>query len=208
MTPFHDGRPPLVLAAGSRGGPERRTEIVPLANGREERNTPWAHGRRRFDIGGALVSLDDLHALASFFEARRGRWQAFRFRDPTDWKSCPPLQDVTPTDQPLGTGDGARATFQLVKVYGAGEDAYARPIRKPVAGSVRIAVNGVEITTFTTASDTGIVTFAAAPAEGAMLTAGFQFDTPVRFDADHLDLKIETLTSGRAPSVPLVEVMV
>jgi uncharacterized protein (TIGR02217 family) len=208
MNAFHEGLPPLALAIGSRGGPERRTEIVTLGSGREERNTPWAHGRRRYDIGGALATLNDLHALQAFFEARRGRLQAFRFRDFVDWKSCPPQQAISPLDQPLGVGDGARDAFQLVKVYGEGEDAYARPIRKPVAGSVRIAVNGVETSAFTVAAATGVATFAAPPSPGAVLTAGFHFDTPVRFDTDRLEATLEAVGAGRAASVPLVEVLV
>ncbi len=208
MNAFHEGLPPLATAIGSRGGPERRTEIVTLGSGREERNTPWAHGRRRYDIGGALATLDDLHALLSFFEARRGRLQAFRFRDFADWKSCPPQQGMTPLDQPLGVGDGAATAFQLVKMYGEGEDAHARPIRKPVAGSVRVAIDGIEATNFTADIATGVVAFAAPPGEGAVLTAGFHFDTPVRFDADRLDVTLEAIGAGRAASVPLIEVLV
>lgn len=208
MNAFHEGLPPLATAIGSRGGPERRTEIVTLGSGREERNTPWAHGRRRYDIGGALATLDDLNTLQVFFEARRGRLQAFRFRDFADWKSCPPQQDAEPTDQPLGTGDGAETTFQLVKMYGEAEDAYVRPIRKPVAGTVRVAIDGAETTAFSISYSDGLATFASPPPEGAVLTAGFQFDTPVRFDTDRLDVTLEAIGAGRAASVPLVEVLV
>jgi uncharacterized protein (TIGR02217 family) len=207
MNAFHEGLPPLATAIGSRGGPERRIEIVTLGSGREERNTPWAHGRRRYDIGGALATLDDLHALQAFFEARRGRLQAFRFRDFADWKSCPPQQDAEPMDQPLGTGDGAETIFHLVKIYGEAEDAYARPIRKPVAGTVRLAVDGVETTAFSVSHSDGLVTFASPPPEGAVLTAGFHFDTPVRFDTDRLDVTLEAIGAGRAAAVPLVEVL-
>lgn len=208
MTPFHEGALPLAVDVGSRGGPERRTEIVALANGREARNTPWAHGRRRYDIGGALASLDHLSLLTAFFEARRGRLQAFRFRDPADHKSCAPSQEISALDQPLGVGDGAETQFQLVKMYGDGEDAYARPIRKPVADSVVIASDGVITSAHTIAAAAGLVTFDTPPAEGVILTAGFVFDTPVRFDVDHLAIEIEAGDAGRARSVPLVEVLV
>lgn len=207
MTAFHEGVPPLALGAGARGGPERRTDIVTLGNGREDRNTPWAHGRRRYEIGGALTTLDDLHALIAFFEARRGRWQAFRFRDPFDWKSCAPQQDATPLDQPIGMGDGAATMFQLVKMYGDGDDAYARPIRKPVAGTVHVAINGAVETAVTLDPTTGLVTFDVAPAVGAAITAGFHFDTPVRFDADRLEAAMEALNAG-AVAAPLIEVLV
>jgi uncharacterized protein (TIGR02217 family) len=208
MTPFFEGEPPLLRAAGYHAGPERRTDIVALASGREHRNAPWAHGRRRFDIGGALTTLDDIHALIAFFEARRGRLQAFRFRDPTDWKSCAPLQEATALDQSLGTWDGATTQFQLVKRYGAGADAYVRSIRKPVPATVLVAVSGAQTTAFAVSATTGLVTFATPPAAGAALTAGFHFHTPVRFDCAHLDLKIETTDAACAPSVPLIEVLV
>jgi uncharacterized protein (TIGR02217 family) len=207
MTAFHEGLLPLTPSVGVRGGPERRTEIVTLGSGREERNTPWAHGRRRYDIGGALTTLDDVHALIAFFEARRGRWQAFRFRDPFDWKSCAPQQEITPLDQPLGVGDGETMAFQLVKTYGEGGDAYVRPIRKPVADSVRIAVDGIETEDFTLDATTGVVTLDAPPTSGVAVTAGFHFDTPVRFDADRLDATRDALTAGRI-TAPLLEVLV
>ena len=60
---FHEIRFPANLSFGSTGGPERRTEIVTLANGFEERNTPWAQSRRRYDAGLGLRSLDDVAAL-------------------------------------------------------------------------------------------------------------------------------------------------
>ncbi|MBL8560032.1 MAG: DUF2460 domain-containing protein [Hyphomonadaceae bacterium] len=207
MTAFHEGRLPLTLAVGVRGGPERRTEIVTLGSGREERNTPWAHGRRRYDIGGALTTLDDVHALIAFFEARRGRWQAFRFRDPFDWKSCPPQQEITPLDQYLGEGDGETTAFQLMKLHGVGDDAYLRPIRKPVADSVRVAIDGAESDAFSVDEATGVVDFVTPPASGAALTAGFLFDTPVRFDTDRLEATREALEAGRI-SAPLIEVLV
>ena len=77
---FHEVLFPAALSFGSRGGPERRTEIVTLASGFEERNTPWAHARRRYDAGLGLRGLDDLHRVVAFFEARMGRLYGFRWR--------------------------------------------------------------------------------------------------------------------------------
>ena len=70
---FHEVRFPASLSFGSLGGPERRTDIVTLVNGFEERNSPWAHSRRRYDAGLGLRSLEDVEALLAFFEARRGQ---------------------------------------------------------------------------------------------------------------------------------------
>jgi uncharacterized protein (TIGR02217 family) len=202
---FHEVSLPLPFALGASGGPERRVDIVTLGSGREARNTPWAHGRRRYDIGGAVRTLDELHELIAFFEARRGKLHGFRFRDPFDFKSCAPSAAIAPADQAIGVGDGAATEFQLVKAYGA----YERPIIKPIAGSERVAVSGVELAPADFAVDpaTGLVTFDAAPAVGAAVTAGFLFDTPVRFDIDRLDLSLDGFGAGRAPSVPLIEII-
>ena len=205
MSPFHEVSLPLPFALGASGGPERRVDIVALGSGREARNTPWAHGRRRYDIGGAVRTIDDLHALIAFYEARRGKLIGFRFRDPFDFKSCPPSAAPAPTDHAIGEGDGVATAFQLVKLYGD----YARPIVKPVAGSVRLAVDGEELApaSFSVDAAAGLVTLAAAPPAGAAVTAGFLFDTPVRFDADRLDLSLDGFGAGRALSVQLIEIL-
>lgn len=210
MSAFHDVSLPLPFALGASGGPERRVDIVALGSGAEARNTPWADGRRRFDIGGAVRTLDELHELTAFFEARRGKLHGFRFRDPFDFKSCAPSAEIAATDQVIGVGDGETTEFALVKAYGEGDATYARSIRKAVVGSVIVAINGIDLDTSTFGVDaaTGILTVDVAPVEGASITAGFLFDTPVRFDVDRLDLMMEGFGAGRAVSVPLVEIIV
>lgn len=206
---FHEVRLPARLAFGSTGGVERRTEVVTLASGFERRSTPWAHGRRRWLIGAGVRSLDDAAALVAFFEARRGRLYGFRFQDFADFKSGVPSAAVSPTDQVLGTGDGTRTAFQLVKRYGEGPDAVVREIRKPVAGTVRVAVAGVERTSgWSVDPATGVVTFASAPTAGSAVTAGFEFDAPARFDADRIDVTLESFEAGRVVAVPLVEIRI
>ncbi len=207
---FHEVRLPARLAFGSTGGVERRTEIVSLGSGFERRSTPWAQGRRRYLIGANLRSLDDMAALTGFFEARRGRLYGFRFRDFADCKSCAPGAAVGPLDQVLGEGDGTRTAFPLVKRYGEGEAALERRIAKPVEGTVRVAVAGVELPAsgFSVDAATGVATLDAAPATGAVVTAGFAFDTPVRFDADRIEVTLESFDAGRMAAVPLIEVRV
>lgn len=203
---FHEVRLPARLAFGSTGGVERRTEIATLASGHERRSTPWAMGRRRYLIGANLRSLDDMAELTAFFEARRGRLYGFRFKDFADHKSCAPGATVGATDQALGVGDGVRRSFQLVKRYGDVE----RAISKPVEGSVRVAVAGVELAPGAFAVDvtTGVVTLEAPPEAGAAVTAGFLFDTPVRFDADRIEATLESFEAGRMAAAPLIEVRV
>lgn len=209
MSAFHDVAFPAPLALGASGGPERRTDVTALGSGREVRNTPWRYGRRRYDVGGAVRHRDDLYALIAFFEARRGRLHAFRFRDFLDFSSRAPSQAITALDQQIGVGDGAAVSFPLTKSYGEPGYAYVRAITKPQADSVRVAVNGVEVSSaaFSVDALTGLVTLDAAPAEGAIVRAGFLFDTPVRFDVDRLDLSMDAFAAGRAPSIPLIETL-
>ena len=206
---FHEVRFPTALSFHSSGGPERKTEIITLGSGFEERNAVWANSRRRYNAGYGVRSLDELNAAIAFFEARLGRLYAFRFKDWTDYKSCVPGQSVSPNDQTLGTGDGRTTVFQLVKSYVSGPASSLRQIKKPVAGSVRLALAGSEMTSgFTVDSTSGIVTVAIAPANGVALTAGFEFDTPVRFDSDTLSVNLANFHAGDIPNIPLVEVLV
>ncbi|WP_350333388.1 DUF2460 domain-containing protein [Coralliovum pocilloporae] len=206
---FHNVRFPISLAFGSSGGPERRTEVITLASGHEERNSRWADSRRRYDAGLAVQTLDDLHMVLDFFEARRGRLHAFRFRDPLDHKSCRPGETISITDQVLGTGDGSTRLFQLTKTYGTGSSAYVRQITKPVAGTVVVAVDGQTVTSDVTIdAGKGEILFAesAVPAAGQVVTAGYEFDVPVRFDADRLEINLAAFNAGDVPAIPLVEV--
>ena len=210
MSDFHEVRFPLDVSLGSRGGPVRRTDIVALASGREHRNARWAHSRRRYDAGLGVRTLDALHAVLAFFEERRGRLIGFRFRDRIDWRSGPPSRAPTPLDQRIGTGDGARRGFALTKTYGSAHAPYVRLIAKPVGESVRVALDGVEQPAgsgFACDPTTGLVTFAAPPAPGAAITAGFDFDVPVRFDTDELDIDLSAFEAGAIPAIPLVEIV-
>lgn len=208
---FHEVRFPASLSFGASGGPERRTEVVTLANGFEERNTPWAHSRRRYDAGMGLRSLDDVEALVAFFEARQGQLYGFRWKDWSDFKSCLPSRPTAGGDQLLGMGNEERVQFQLVKHYASGENSYARPITKPVAGTVQLAVSGdplQEGVDYELDLDSGMATFYHPPDFQAEITAGFEFDVPVRFESDIIRTSMATFQAGEVPDVPVVEVRV
>jgi uncharacterized protein (TIGR02217 family) len=208
---FHETRFPTAISRAAHGGPERRTDVVVLGSGAEERNARWADSRRSWNAGYGVKSLDDLHAVIAFFEERRGRLHGFRWRDPMDFKSCPPEAAPTALDQVIGTGDGTTAVFQLTKTYGSAFNPWAREIRKPVAGTVLIAVAGITqtpVTGYTVDHTTGIVTFTPGhiPALGQSITAGFEFDVPVRFDTDRLEINLQGFRHGAIPSIPIVEI--
>ncbi len=204
---FHEVRFPDNISRGARGGPERRTQIVEWASGDEERNASWANSRRRYDVVYGIRRADDLAAVVAFFEARNGRLHGFRFKDWADYKSTLPSQAITATDQQVGTGNGSLQTFQLSKRYTSGAQIWARAIAKPVVGTVRVALGMVEqLSGWTLDATTGVVTFTTAPAGGVIIRAGFEFDVPVRFDSDTLDVTLDFERLGSITSIPLLEI--
>jgi uncharacterized protein (TIGR02217 family) len=210
MPSFHDVQFPLRLSLNTSGGPNRRTDIVSLSNGRESRNSRWHGSRRRYDAGSGLRSVADLYQLLSFFESRAGQLYGFRFADPVDFKSCGPEDSISAADQRIGTGDGTTRVFQLRKNYADAGGYSDRFIAKPVAGSVLLQVDGVLVANanFDLDATTGLVTFKPAftPVNGAVIRAGFRFDVPVRFDIDRIEIDLEAFKAGRIPSIPLIEV--
>lgn len=211
MAAFHEVRFPLRLALGVSGGPVRRTDIVNLSNGRESRNQRWRNARRSYDAGSGIRSIADLYEVLAFFEARRGELYGFRFRDPVDFKSCPPGKTPAATDQKIGTGDGTTAGFHLRKIYADAGGAFSRRIEKPVEGSVMVSVEGVKVEAADVAVDhvTGMIVFRAGrvPHTGAAIRAGFEFDVPVRFGIDRIDVNLTAFEAGRIPSIPLMEIL-
>ena len=203
---FHEMRFPDNISRGARGGPERRTQIVELASGDEERNASWANSRRRYDVAYGIRRADDLAAVVAFFEARNGRLLGFRYKDWADYKSALPSQAITATDQQIGTGTGSLQSFQLAKRYTSGAQTWVRTITKPVAGTVRVALGMVEqLSGWALDTTTGVVTFTTAPASGVIVRAGFEFDVPVRFDSDTLDVTLDFERLGSITSIPLLE---
>ncbi len=204
---FHEVRFPDNISRGARGGPERRTQIVELASGDEERNASWANSRRRYDVVYGIRRAVDLAAVVAFFEARNGRLHGFRFKDWADYKSTLPSQAITATDQQVGTGNGSLQTFQLSKRYTSGAQTWARAITKPVVGTVRVALGMAEqLSGWSVDTTTGVVTFTTAPANGVIIRAGFEFDVPVRFDSDTLDVTLDFERLGSITSIPLLEI--
>jgi uncharacterized protein (TIGR02217 family) len=202
---FDDVIFPLEIGREATVTPGFSTAVVASMGGWEQRNADWAQGRLSFDAGPGVRSEADIGALIAFFRARRGMAKAFRFRDPTDCSSAGMTGVPAAFDQVLGVGDGVRTQFDLVKVYGVGAEAERRMISRPVAVSVRVGVDGVELADGWSLEG-GALVFAEAPEDGAEVTAGFLFDVPVRFASDRLEVSAGLWRAGEAVSVPLVEV--
>ena len=172
--------------------------MVTTVGGYEQRNRNWAAARLRFDASTGIKTRAQAEAIIAFFRARGGRAQAFRFKDWSDYHAM---------TQVLGTGDGARETFQLIKRYVSGAEEDARLITKPVAGTTKISLNGTpQPSGWSVDTATGLVTFTSAPANGAVISADFEFDVPVRFDTDRLEFRLETHDLMVWEQIPITEV--
>ena len=195
---FHEVRLPADISFGSSGGPEYFTNVQVLENGFEQRNINWSAPRARYNVSHGVRSDEQLAALIAFFRARKGRAHGFRFKD---WADMEGLAQV------IGTGDGARATFQLIKIYSSGGGQETRIIKKPVSGTVKVYVNAaLQNSGYTVNSATGIITFSTPPVSGAVITSDFEFDVPVRFDTDHLSARLETYGISSVNDVPVIEI--
>jgi len=207
MTGFHEARLPVDISYGASGGPQFMTNVVEMASGHEQRNREWAEARNIYDIGLGLRSESDLSELLSFFRARAGRAFGFRYKDWLDYKSSPPLLDITALDQTLATADGVSTSFQLSKTYDSGGISHLRHITKPVLGTVVIALDGVvQGVGWQVDVTNGVVIFDVAPVNGTVITSGYEFDVPVRFSDDFLPITLESYQAGHVPSIALIEV--
>lgn len=168
-------------AYGWSGGPNFQTTIVTMRNGRERRNAEWADARHRFTMPfnnipqGGYTGIKQMHLVA------RGRLSAFKFRDELDY---------TADGVVFGEGDGSETVFQLRKVSVIDGVSYIRNTYVIQPGAV-ILVNGSPAT-HTVDMDRGLVTFSAAPANGATLSGSWEFGLWVRFDQDDLPFSIDS----------------
>lgn len=179
---FADSLFPIPISVGSTSTAMFSTDVEAAENGYEFRSANWSQSRHGYDVSTGITSREEMAQCKAWFMRAAGRLLPFRFRDPQDWSSADDGDsDPLPDDQLIAVGDGTRTKFGLIKNY----QGFSREIFKPVQGTVRVAINGVEITTgFTVDYKLGIITFASAPAPGAVISAGFHFDVPVRFDSD------------------------
>lgn len=196
MTDFHDVRFPLHLAFGTRGGPARTVDIVQLANGTEVRNAKGKHSRRQYNAVAGLKSRIQAIELLEFYESRLGSLYGFRFRDPLDYEA----------DEVLGVGDGERTEFSLIKKYGSLQHIYTRRITKPVPGTVNVNVAGVDVPV-SVDHQSGMVRFQSVPNLGEIISAKFEFDVPVRFASQSLDIVLDDFGSTQIQDIPLIEVL-
>lgn len=212
---FHEVLFPITIAYGSSGGPTRKTDVITLDSGYEQRNTSWSASRHTFNVSTGVKSYDDIYEIKAFWEARTGALNGFRFRDFSDYRSLGPSDIVSKLDQTISStvhpANGSNTVFQLIKTYTDSVGTYIRTINKPVSGTVLIADNGTlktETTDYTIDYTTGLVTFGTAPTNGHTISAGYQFDVPCRFQADSISINLADFVVGNLDPINLIELRV
>ena len=192
---------PSDIAYGSSGGPEYSTDIVITHGGYEQRNINWSQARAKYNVAHGVKTQAQLDALIAFFRTRKGRADGFRFKDWSDYKVVA---------QVIGIGNGTNKIFQLIKTYTSGSVTETRTITKPIASTLLVYINAVlqSGSAYSLDSITGKITFVAAPANAAIITADFEFDVPVRFDTDRLSATLDSYGVNSWSDIPLLEVRV
>lgn len=202
---FDETRLPTTISLGAIGGPMWPSTSSVLKSGLEYRNTTWSEPIHKYNLGYGIRNIDDAFDIIDFFEARGGALRGFRFKDWTDYKSCPPSTTVTNTDVTIGTGDNSTTTFQLIKTYGT----HTRTITKPVSGTVVISLDDAsQASGWSVDTVTGIVTFDTAPGTDVVVKAGFEFDVPVKFTNDNIEIEVNDTYLSSIPNITLMEIRI
>lgn len=199
MTGFHDVNFPSRLKFNVSGGPEMRVDVTRLSSGHERRNKRWSAPLRRYLISVGQRPLDEIQVLTAFFEARSGPLYGFRFRDPFEHSTATLNQNVSANDVEIGIGDGVATEMNLILGNG-------RQVTHPIEESLRVAIDGVEISTgFSFDHSSKKLSFDQAPASGETISAGFQFDVPVRFENEQLVATRTVNNAGEIADITLLE---
>jgi len=198
MTGFHEVRFPDDISWGATGGPRYSTTVVMSDSGHEQRNINWAEARMKWNVSHGVKTDDQVKALIDFFRARKGKAYGFRFKD---WS------DYVATNQAIAKISGTDNTYQLRKQYSDVGRTEVRFITKPVQGTLSLRNGGTLLTPttdYTVDWATGIITLTADTGPSS-LTATFEFDVPVRFDTDEMDLSLDFYNAANWNNITVVE---
>lgn len=203
---FHNVRLSEEVERGARGGPRFHTTIITLSSGYEKRNIDWERARGEWDIGYGVDKKSTLEEVLAFFYAREGRAHTFRFKDWTDYEVG---VDSTDTPQEIALGDNSQDKFQAVRRYSSGSIDYDRPITRLVSGTIRVFLDAVEQTVsvdYTVDEDTGVIDFSTPPGSSVSVGLICEFDVPVRFAIDNLDLTAFRDEVYSVPEITILEI--
>lgn len=177
---------------------EFNTTIITSKNGKEYRNVNWNNNKMKFNIVNGIKTKTELDEVIKFFRNVKGKAYGFRFKDWTDFSA---------TNQQIGIGNGETKEFQLIKTYTINGNTYTRKIKKPVISTIKVFLDGVETNDFSVDLTSGLITFEVAPSDTTIITANFEFDVPVRFNNDLLEVSLNSLSSGKINNLELIEII-
>lgn len=191
------------FALDMKMGPTFQTTIQKLSGGYEDRNQDWQVALWRYDVALNNRPLSEIRSFLAHVLGRRGAANAFPLRDPLD---------NSLTDENIGTGDGATASFQIKKTYSDSDRPYFRPIT--IVSNLVVKVAGVTKTVTSQYTQTdGLITFTGGniPTGGQAVTVSCDFLIRVRYDGDYNPISLpigpDTGTPYASASCTLVEVL-
>lgn len=195
---FLEIRFPESIAFNSSSILEFNTTIIKSKNGYEQRNINWNTNKMKFNIINGIKTKAELDEVITFFRNVRGAGYGFRFKDWTDYQV---------DNQYLGLGDGVTKEFQLIKSYRVSDNiVYYRKITKPVISTVRVFINDIESKDFNIDLTTGLITLNTVPEIDSIIKANFEFDVPVRFENDIMEITMNSINSGNIKNITLIEI--
>lgn len=195
------------ISYGSSGGPQFNTTVFEGHGGVEQRGQNWATVKGKWNVSQGIRDTADMDVIKNLFMAVRGKAIGFRYKDWGDFNMV--------TDPCTPVADGTNRIFKMQKTYTSGALSYIRRIFKPVSGTIKVYDNGVLKTegvgTGQYAIDytTGIITFGTAiiPVNTHIITVTGEFDLPVRFDVDSLNITQDSFGTETWNSILLSELL-
>lgn len=177
---------------------EFNTTIIQSKNGFEQRNINWNTNKMKFNIINGIKTKKELGELINFFKNVKWCAYGFRFKDWSDYEG---------KKEYIGLGDGTTKKFQLIKTYKINDNILCyRKITKPVISTIKIFIDNVETNNFDIDLTTGIITFNSAPKNNSKIQADFEFDVPVRFNNDVMEITMNSINSGNVKELELIEI--
>lgn len=199
---FDEVRFPTDVSYGSSGGPIFKTQVFEGYSGTEKRNIDWASPMMQFDVAYGIKTDAQMSAVIEFFNAREGKLRGFRYKN---WANYQISNGI------IAVGNGLDSRLPLIRTYGFPATQTYKRLYKIVQGSVTGVSIGAESLTegedFVIDYNSGEIIFETTriPGEGIPVKAvNLEFDEPVRFDTDDLQITIEAFNNNSIGQLPLV----
>lgn len=199
---FMERRFPECVSFGSQGGPGFKTSVFTFDSGLTATEPEWDRIRARYEATFENVTPADVEEVEDFFYGMKGMAVGFRYKD---WS------DYVISSQNVAVGDGTSTHFQIFKRYESGGHVFDRIIKKTVAATSQVTLDGVPLlegSDYFMLDAEGQVVFPTAPASGSIVKIEYvEFDVPVRFDTDYLNVAYDDFRQLNM-TLPLIEVLV